>query len=83
MGETRCMLTTKREKLKLGASAHQLEMVQLKFALLILNGSDNFQKGRKKAIHLIKVKVSKDYRAMDSIKIIIQSLLGSVGDLGR
>ena len=47
------------------------------------NGSDNFLKVRKKAIHLIKVKVLKDYRAMDSVKIIIQSLLTSAGDLTR
>ena len=40
-------------------------------------------KVRKKAIHLIKVKVLKDYRAMDSVKIIIQSLLTSAGDLTR
>jgi hypothetical protein len=37
----------------------------------------------KKAIHQIKVKVLKDYRAMDSVKTIIQRLLSSVGDLTR
>ena len=41
-------------------------------------------KASKKAIHLIKVKVLKDYyRAMDSVKTIIQSLLDSAGDLTR
>ena len=36
---------------------------------------------RKKAIHSIKVKVLKDYRAMDSVRTIIQSLLTSVDDV--
>lgn len=47
------------------------------------NSSDNFLEARKKAIHLIKVKVLKDYHAMDSVRTIIQSLLSSVGDLAQ
>ena len=51
------------------------------YKLNSINSSDNFWQREKKAIHSIKVKVLKDYRAMDSIKIIIQSLLSSVGNL--
>ena len=47
----------------------------------MIDASDNFLEARKKAIHLIKVKVLKDYRAMDSVKTIIQSLMTSLGDL--
>jgi hypothetical protein len=47
------------------------------------NSSDNFLREKKKAIHSIKVKVLKDYRAMDSVKTIIQSLLTSMGDLAH
>jgi hypothetical protein len=36
---------------------------------------------KKKAIHSIKVKVLKDYRAMDSVRTIIQSLLASIENL--
>jgi hypothetical protein len=42
-----------------------------------------FEKKRKKLPILIKVKVLKYYRAMDSIKTIIQSLLSSLGNLTR
>ncbi len=40
-----------------------------------------FREARKKAIHWIKVKVLKDYRAMDSIRTIIQRLLASLENL--